>query len=218
MILQILKGQIQLNHLNDLVATKKIIDALTSAFGRPADVPLHWNGFSLATSYFHRVVDDCKDNYRRLDEKLQKEKEKFQNETEKFQNETKKFNGEIVRLNNEIEKQRQTFEEKLLAMQKEIEAKFMTEAVQNFEEVINSETEVSKLRQLNDRLLSECSQLRNQRNGLEDDKTKLEAKLELIIIEQEKQKQALMLMGGLLEKLSLKNDDDDKSSPSNKTD
>lgn len=210
MILQILKGQIQLNHLNDLVATKKIIDTLSSALESPVDVPLHWNRFSLATSYFHRVVDDCNDNYRRLDEK-------FQNETEKFQNEKEKFYGEIGRLNNEIEKQRQTFEEKLLALQTEIEAKFTTEAVRNFDEVINSQTEVSNLRRLNGRLLSECSQLRNQRNGLADDKTKLETKLEMIITEQEQQRKALMLMGAHLDSLQLKHDDDDKSSPSNKT-
>ncbi|KAG4071506.1 hypothetical protein HA402_011660 [Bradysia odoriphaga] len=199
----ILKGQIQMDHFNDLVATKKIIDTLSSALGHASDLPVHWKRFLLATNYFHRVMDKCNENYLRLEEKLY--------------DETDKFNGEIGKLKAELEKQGKTFEERLLSVQTEIEAKFTTEAVRNFEEVINSQTEVSNLRKLNGRLLSECSQLRNQRNTLEDDKIQLEAKLETIITEQEQQKKALMLMGALLEKLSLKNDDDDKSNTRNKT-
>ncbi|XP_037029053.1 26S proteasome non-ATPase regulatory subunit 13 homolog A-like [Bradysia coprophila] len=188
----ILKGQIQLDHFNDVVATKRIINALSSALGKASDLPVHWNRFLLATNFLHRVVDECNENYLRLEEKF-------------------------VKLENEFEKQGKTFEERLLSVQTEIDAKFTTEAVRNFEEVIHSQTEVSNLRKLNGRLLNECSQLRNQRNTLEDDKIQLESKLETIITEQEQQKNALMLMGALLEKLSVKNDDDDTSNLGNKT-
>ncbi len=208
-----------MNHLNDLIATKKTINTLGSALKNAPDVPVHWNRFLLATNYFDRVVNECNDNCCRLEKKLQAEKEK-----------SKRLNTEVQRLNKEFEKQRKTLD-KLYLVQTEIEAKFTTEAVRNFEEVINSQTEVSNLRKLNGRLLSELSQTRNQRNSLEDDKRKLEAKLETVITEQEqqkkeqeqqkkeqeRQKQALMLMGALLDKLSLKNTNDDKSGPSNET-
>lgn len=194
-LLQVLKGQIHLNHFDDLDATKQIVNNLSLVLGEAVNVPVYWKLFLLASNYHQRVQEQNGNNYRQLERKLNFELDRL--------------NIENGRLNDKIVSQREYFDKKISSLRTEIETKFTTEALQNFEDVISSQTEVSNLRKLNGKLLIECSQLRNQKYGLEDDKTNLEAKLETIITEQEQQKSALMLVGALLEKLSLKKDNDE---------
>lgn len=194
-LLQVLKGQIHLNHLDDLDATKQIINNLSLVLRDAVDVPVYWKLFLLASNYHQRIQEQNGNNYRQFEQKLNFELDRL--------------NIENGRLNDKIVSQREYFDKKISSLRTEIEVKFTTEALQNFEDVISSQTEVSNLRKLNGKLLIDCSQLRNQKHGLEDDKTNLEAKLETIITEQEQQKSALMLVGALLEKLSLKKDNDE---------
>lgn len=194
-LLQVLKGQIHLNHLDDLDATKQIINNLSLVLRDAVDVPVYWKLFLLASNYHQRIQEQNGNNYRQFEQKLNFELDRL--------------NIENGRLNDKIVSQREYFDKKISSLRTEIEVKFTTEALQNFEDVISSQTEVSNLRKLNGKLLIDCSQLRNQKHGLEDDKKNLEAKLETIITEQEQQKSALMLVGALLEKLSLKKDNDE---------
>lgn len=243
-----------MNHLNDLDATKKTIDALSSALGNAGDLPVHWKLFLLATNYHERVLNRLegrmqefnrdieglgKDN-EKLEEKLSsimreseekisavmKRNEKLEEKLSSVMKESEEKITAVMKrndkLNRKMNNQQQTFEEQLSLLMTDIEAKFTTEAIRNFEEVINSQTEVTNLRKLNDRLLSECAQIRNQNkdlkdknNDLTDNNTKLEATLAKIITEQDQQKNALMMMGSLLQKLSLK--DGNESAPSGET-
>lgn len=199
---QVLKGQIHLKHSDNLDATKSIINHLSSVLGEATNVPVYCKMFLLASNYHQRAREQHDNNHRQLEQKLNTELERLNRENESFNRENKRLNDKIV-------SQREYFDKKITSLKTDIEAKFTTEALQNFEDVISSQTEVSNLRKLNGKLLLECSQLRIKTNGLEDEKMNLEAKLETVITEQEQQKSALMLMGALLEKLSLTKDNDE---------
>lgn len=157
---QVLQGQINLDHFQDLIETKKVIDYIKSTLEESPEVSLHGKIFSLAANYFQLEFE----------ERISKMEGEFER---KLDDKRIEFEERISKMETEFEKKiakKDTYKQLELedkdAIETELKAKYLTATFRNFNELKKAQKESDCLRQFNMKLITECCELRKENKDL----------------------------------------------------